>query len=41
MEPKFATKLNRHPASWRLLARPGIEDFKDFWMPVCTGMTVK
>jgi len=32
-------KLRR--ASGVIPAKAGIQEFQDFWMPVCTGMTVK
>jgi hypothetical protein len=39
---KFATKFNRHSGqagdSWR---DPKSRNFKDFWMPVFTGMAVR
>jgi hypothetical protein len=30
-----------NPGSQFEAARPGIQELKDFWMPVFTGMTVK
>jgi len=42
LSQKFTTKFTRHSGqagdSWR---DPESRNFKDFWMPVFTGMTVK